>query len=185
MSGIDLCRSVQGTSYSKYACQFNWSFRASEYSGKIKDSNWTYFIDKVVSFLWFSSPQVSDASLTVGAGVSLTKLIALLQSNSSKSPSFSDMAQHVSKIANTPVRNMATWAGNVMLAYHHSDFPSDIFLLLTACNATLKIGMWKLYYKDITIKFIITNPTASLVDSSVVSTSLWDFLSKDMSKSVR
>ena len=96
-------------------------------------------VEKIIMkfFPLFLYQKVSDTSLTVGAGVTLTKLIALLETNSSKSPSFSAMARHISKIANTPVRNVATWAGNVMLAYQHQDFPSDIFLLLAATEAVL------------------------------------------------
>ena len=116
----------------------------------------------------------------------LAKLIDLLQSNSTKSPSFSDMAKHISKIANTPVRNVATWAGNVMLAYHHQDFPSDIFLLLAASQAVLTIGRLNkdniLYWPPLLMLLFFL---VSLVDLSTSTCSMWDFLSKDMSKSVR
>lgn len=76
----------------------------------------------------------------MGAGITLAKVIALFQLNADKSPSFSDLAKHVSKIANMPVRNVGTWAGNIMLAYNHQDFPSDVFLLLAASQAVLTIG---------------------------------------------
>ena len=118
--------------------------------------------------------------------LTLAKLIDLLQSNSTKSPSFSDMANHISKIANTPVRNVATWAGNVMLAYHHQDFPSDIFLLLAASQAVLTIGRLNkdniLYWPPLLMLLFFL---VSLVDLSTSTCSMWDFLSKDMSKSVR
>ena len=122
--------------------------------------------------------------------LTLAKLIDLLQSNSTKSPSFSDMAKHISKIANTPVRNVATWAGNVMLAYHHQDFPSDIFLLLAASQAILTIGRLNkdnvLYWPPLLIYiYIYIYFLVCLVDLSTSTCSMWDFLSKDMSKSVR
>ena len=83
---------------------------------------------------------MSESSLTVGAGVSLTNLIGLLQANADKSANFGPLAEHLLKIANWPVRNLGTWAGNVMMAYAHQDFPSDVFLLLAASQATLTTG---------------------------------------------
>lgn len=84
--------------------------------------------------------QVSASSLTVGAAVSITNLISLLQTNAKKSPNFVPLAQHLQKIANVPVRNRGTWAGNMMMACRYQDFPSDVFLLLAASKATLTIG---------------------------------------------
>ena len=90
--------------------------------------------------MYFAELQVSETSLTVGAAVSLADLITALQTNASKSPSFMPLAGHLLKIANTPVRNRGTWAGNIMMAYYHDDFPSDVFLLLAASNVTLTTG---------------------------------------------
>ncbi|XP_037080516.1 xanthine dehydrogenase-like [Pollicipes pollicipes] len=50
------------------------------------------------------------------------------------------MARHLLLVANTPVRNAGTWAGNLMIKYHHREFPSDVFLLLAAAKAKLKIA---------------------------------------------
>ena len=83
---------------------------------------------------------MSETSLTVGAAVSLTNLITLLQTNAAKSPNFAPVADHLLKIANVPVRNLGTWAGNVMMACAHEDFPSDVLLLLTASQATVTTG---------------------------------------------
>lgn len=83
---------------------------------------------------------MSKTSLTVGAAVSIADLITALQTNADKSPNFMPLAEHLQKIANTPVRNRGTWAGNVMMAYYNQDFPSDVFLLLAASQATLTTG---------------------------------------------
>lgn len=40
------------------------------------------------------------------------------------------MSSHIKKIANTPVRSVASWAGNVMMAHNHNWFPSDMYLVL-------------------------------------------------------
>ena len=87
--------------------------------------------------------QVGDSSLIVGSAVSLKKLIDLLQTNTNKSPNFLPFAKHIQKVANVPVRNIGTWAGNLMLAHDHKDFPSDLLLLLAASQANLTIGMCK------------------------------------------
>ena len=128
--------------------------------------------------------KVSDSSLTVGAGVTLTKLIALLETNSSKSLFFSATARHISKIANTPVRNVATWAGNVMLAYQHQDFPSDIFLLLAATEAVLTIGKAETILIHCSI-YAHLYSLASIPDLKKSSISMWEFLTiEEVSKLV-
>jgi CO/xanthine dehydrogenase FAD-binding subunit len=43
---------------------------------------------------------------------------------------FAVMSAHIKKIANTPVRSVGSWAGNVMLAHNHTWFPSDMYLVL-------------------------------------------------------
>ncbi len=52
---------------------------------------------------------VSESSLTVGAATSLSSLISILESNSEKSSHFAALASHLLKIANVPVRNVASW----------------------------------------------------------------------------
>ena len=52
-------------------------------------------------------PQVTAAGVVVGACVTLSRLIELLQSNKDRSASFHCLANHLSKIANVPVRNVS------------------------------------------------------------------------------
>ena len=85
----------------------------------------------------------SSDGAVFGAAVSLSELIKELD-HLSRTPGFrhcAQMARHLRVVANTPVRNAATWAGNLMIKYKHREFPSDVFLLLTAAKAKLKIGM--------------------------------------------
>jgi xanthine dehydrogenase/oxidase len=84
--------------------------------------------------------QVGDSSLRVGAVVSLSALIGLLQENQSKSTSFELLANHLSKIANVPVRNIGSWAGNLMLTHDHDNFPSDVFTMMAGVGAKVTIG---------------------------------------------
>lgn len=84
--------------------------------------------------------QVTSTGLVVGAGTSITDLVALLQANATTSASYAVLASHLLRIANVPVRNAGSWAGNLMMAHDHSDFPSDVFTIMAAANATLNIG---------------------------------------------
>lgn len=52
---------------------------------------------------------------------------------------FSVTANHLSKIANTQVRNAGSWAGNLMLYLRYPTFPSDAVLALLTANANLQL----------------------------------------------
>ncbi|XP_035913600.1 xanthine dehydrogenase-like [Anopheles stephensi] len=83
-----------------------------------------------------------DRELIVGVGVSLTELIDLLEQTAEEYLSFAyciPMAKHVRKMANLPVRNIGTIAGNLMLKHQHPEFPSDLFLLLETVGAKLTV----------------------------------------------
>ncbi|ETN61206.1 aldehyde oxidase [Anopheles darlingi] len=80
--------------------------------------------------------------LHIGSGVPLTELIDVLNSAADSNLGFaycSSLADHLRKVANTPVRNVGTIAGNLMIKHQHPEFPSDLFLLLEAVEATLVI----------------------------------------------
>ena len=47
--------------------------------------------------------------------------------------------RHLEKVANTPIRSAASWAGNLMMCHDNNDFPSDIATLLLAARATLSV----------------------------------------------
>lgn len=76
----------------------------------------------------------------MGAGVTLSVLIAQLQANQSKSTSFEHLASHLLKIANVPVRNVGSWAGNIMLTHDHDNFPSDVFTVMAGAEVTVTVG---------------------------------------------
>uniref|UniRef100_A0A182JVL3 Indole-3-acetaldehyde oxidase n=1 Tax=Anopheles christyi TaxID=43041 RepID=A0A182JVL3_9DIPT len=83
-----------------------------------------------------------EHDLVVGAGVSLTELIALLEKTAEEHLSFTyciPMAKHVRKVANLPVRNVGTIGGNLMIKHQHPEFPSDLFLLLETVGAKLTV----------------------------------------------
>ena len=96
----------------------------------------------IISHMYDAMPlsQVGDSSLQVGAAVSLSNLIGLFHDNQSKSASFEQLTNHLSMIANVPVRNIATWAGNLMLTHDHDNFPSDVFTMMAGVGAKVTIG---------------------------------------------
>ncbi|GAU94198.1 hypothetical protein RvY_06020 [Ramazzottius varieornatus] len=82
--------------------------------------------------------------VTVGANVSLTHLIQVLREPAAKNPAqyhYMDvLADHISKVASVPIRNAASWTGNLMLKRAHNEFPSDVFLCFELAEAVITIG---------------------------------------------
>ncbi len=50
------------------------------------------------------------------------------------------MYAHFLKVANTAVRNAASWAGNLVLAHDNLDFPSDLATVFTGAQATVTVA---------------------------------------------
>ncbi|KAK7099077.1 hypothetical protein V1264_003269 [Littorina saxatilis] len=55
-------------------------------------------------------------------------------------PYFTAFARHMKQVATHTVRNIASWAGSLMLKHKHPDFVSDIFTLMETVDAMLLIG---------------------------------------------
>ncbi|XP_062514370.1 uncharacterized protein LOC134189984 isoform X2 [Corticium candelabrum] len=86
--------------------------------------------------------KISSSALIAGAGLTLTELMNALekhQHSDSRSQKFARLASHIRKIASWPVRNVGTWAGNLMLTHDHDGFPSDMHTILTAANASVTV----------------------------------------------
>ncbi|KAG5332847.1 XDH oxidase, partial [Acromyrmex heyeri] len=73
----------------------------------------------------------TDSILVLGGSLTLTTALETFQkySNDTGFKYLSHLAQHVEIIANVPVRNIGTIAGNLMLKYQHKEFPSDFVVL--------------------------------------------------------
>lgn len=82
---------------------------------------------------------ITNSGLEVGAAVPINTLIQLLEDNAHRSSTFQQFATHLKTVATIQIRNFAVWAGNLMIAQTHKDFPSDILLLTTALGATLRL----------------------------------------------
>ncbi|XP_049838711.1 xanthine dehydrogenase-like [Schistocerca gregaria] len=83
-----------------------------------------------------------DSEITVGGNMSLTEVMELFYdiSKSNKKFSYTKMlADHIDLVANVPVRNAGTIAGNLSIKHMYQEFPSDIFLILEAADAKINI----------------------------------------------
>jgi xanthine dehydrogenase/oxidase len=85
------------------------------------------------------SVNIENTYISIGSAVPLNQLIDILQVTATKSVSFQPIADHLKKIANVPVRNIGSWAGNLMLTHNHSNFPSDVFTVMQSAGATVTI----------------------------------------------
>ncbi|XP_060523086.1 xanthine dehydrogenase-like isoform X2 [Cylas formicarius] len=86
--------------------------------------------------------QLNENTLVLGANITLTDTMAILLATAKTSRGYKyleKLADHIDLVANVPVRNIGTLAGNLMMKHQHKSFPSDIFLILAAVDARLEI----------------------------------------------
>ena len=83
---------------------------------------------------------MGDSCLYIGSNVTLNNLIDILRENASKPgfKYFNVLADHLTHVASTPIRNVGCWAGNLRIKLDHPEFPSDVALILEACNAIIQ-----------------------------------------------
>lgn len=84
--------------------------------------------------------KISSNEIEIGSAVSITHLVEELNSNSSKDSTLKVMATHLLHMANTQVRNVASWGGNVVLANFKQSSVSDILLVMMNKNVNFLIG---------------------------------------------
>ncbi|XP_055372025.1 uncharacterized protein LOC129606005 [Condylostylus longicornis] len=84
----------------------------------------------------------APAKVVLGGNLNLTETIKLLNEISSKKgyEYCKNLAKHIDLIANVPVRNVGTIAGNISIKYAHNEFQSDVYLLLNAVDASIVIA---------------------------------------------
>ncbi|RZF35328.1 hypothetical protein LSTR_LSTR003768 [Laodelphax striatellus] len=81
--------------------------------------------------------------LELGANLTLTETLNLFLSIPKQRPAefgyTSVLADHINKIANVPVRNLGSLAGNLSIKHRHQEFRSDVFLIFETVGAKLRI----------------------------------------------
>ncbi|XP_049766804.1 uncharacterized protein LOC126100259 [Schistocerca cancellata] len=83
-----------------------------------------------------------NSQLIIGGNMTLTEAMELFYNISKTNKNFSYtkvLADHIDLVANVPVRNAGTIAGNLILKHEHPEFPSDIFVMLEAVDAKIDI----------------------------------------------
>lgn len=83
---------------------------------------------------------VDGSSATFGAAVTLSEVIDHLDTLSDRIPGFQKVVEHLRLVAHPQVRDVASWAGNIMIAKTHTDFPSDVALLFVLLKSTLTLS---------------------------------------------
>lgn len=85
---------------------------------------------------------VTDKGVSVGAAVTLINLTKIVQeaAGEGKSKVYEPLGEYLSHIGNNQVRNVASWAGNLVLVQNHPDFPSDIRTAFVTVGATLTLA---------------------------------------------
>ncbi|XP_067654508.1 uncharacterized protein [Haliotis asinina] len=90
----------------------------------------------------FYDISVDASKVTLGSSITLTNMMEVFKEHRTNPglSYFRDFANRVSVIANSGVRNLGSWAGNLMLKNLHTEFPSDVFTMFETVGATLNIG---------------------------------------------
>nr|XP_018909622.1 PREDICTED: xanthine dehydrogenase-like [Bemisia tabaci] len=150
--------------------------------GVYRNSDFDFYID-INSVAELSDWNLQDNALNLGANITLTKAMSIFESVSKKYPKFSYLkafADHIDLIANVPVRNVGTLAGNLSIKNQHTEFPSDIYLMFVTVGAmyTYETPMGssdireveELIETDMRKKLITSFVLPSLDDSYIVKT---------------
>lgn len=110
--------------------------------------------------------KITENSLELGGAVTLTEAMEIFTKVANENKNFEylhEIVKHFDLIANVPVRNNGTLAGNLMIKNAHNEFPSDVFICFEAVGATINI--WQSPKKETQIP-------------------LKDFISTDMNKKI-
>jgi xanthine dehydrogenase/oxidase len=101
--------------------------------------------------------RINENSLELGGNVTLTETIDIFNEIGNTNKNFEylkEIAKHVELIGSLPVRNSATWAGNLCLKYANLDFPSDIWTILEAISGKIVLCKFYIFTKNLSEDFI-------------------------------
>ncbi|XP_060607441.1 uncharacterized protein LOC132759647 [Ruditapes philippinarum] len=81
-----------------------------------------------------------DSDIVLGAGLTLTHFVDIFTRMSAAEDYFGECANLLQRVANLPVRNRGTWAGNLVTKHVHREFPSDVFVMFHVLKAQIWTG---------------------------------------------
>lgn len=87
--------------------------------------------------------KLNSDSLEIGGNVSLTEAMEIFTETAKKNKNFehlNEVWKHFDIIANVPVRNNGTLAGNLMMKNSVRGFPSDVFITFQALSARISVS---------------------------------------------
>jgi xanthine dehydrogenase/oxidase len=124
------------------------------------------FID-IKNIKEFYEIKQNENILTIGSNITLSALIQLFKTKSQNQKGFeylSELSNLITKVANTTVRNIGTWSGNLNMKRENPSFPSDLFIafktvdalltLKTSNNQEIKVNLDQFLDMDMKNKFI-------------------------------
>ncbi|KAK7099380.1 uncharacterized protein [Littorina saxatilis] len=83
-----------------------------------------------------------DPVIVLGANLSFSNLLELFErmgTDPATKAYFPDFTKHMKQVASNSIRNVACWAGSLMLKHKHLDFTSDIYTMLETVGTKLFI----------------------------------------------
>ena len=112
------------------------------YNDNLEPDSASVYID-ISRLTELSGVKSTSSSLVVGSAVPINDLVEQLNKAHEASPSttvtYPEIARHCLLIANNQVRNVGTWAGNIMIYAKHPEFPSDLVTTLSAAGCSIHI----------------------------------------------
>ncbi|XP_065561755.1 uncharacterized protein LOC136028074 isoform X2 [Artemia franciscana] len=108
--------------------------------------------------------------MIIGGSVPLSTFIKVLK-DASDLDGFaysSALADHLQKVANLAVRNTGSVAGNLMLKHRHPEFPSDLFVILEAVGALVKIVSGNGDCKALTLAMFLAEDMKKKIIASII-----------------
>ncbi|KAH8311386.1 hypothetical protein KR044_006006 [Drosophila immigrans] len=108
---------------------------------------------------------IESDHLLLGANMSLTDAMQLFQQATNRA-GFEYCAllwQHFNLIANVPVRNNGTLAGNISIKKQHPEFPSDVFITFETLDAQVLIHENAHTQRVVTLLEYLQDPSPKLV----------------------
>ncbi|XP_014098512.3 uncharacterized protein [Bactrocera oleae] len=97
---------------------------------------------------------ITNEKIKLGANISLTEAMEIFEQAALK-PGFEycqQLREHFDLIANVPVRNTGTLAGNINLKKYYPEFPSDVFITFEALDVQIIVAEDASTWKTISLK---------------------------------
>ncbi|XP_017009213.3 uncharacterized protein AOX3 [Drosophila takahashii] len=115
---------------------------------------------------------LEGSRLKLGANLSLTQTMEILKTTSTQSGfEYLDVLwHHIDLIANVPVRNSGTLAGNISIKKQHPEFPSDIFISFEALDVKVVASKNATEEKEMSLsEYLSTNDRKLVLKAFILS----------------